>query len=67
MGGSRENKEEATVSIQIRGKLRWFSWVVGAVKMDIVTLMCILELEQQGLADELDLGYEGKGKIKDKI
>ena len=32
--GSRENREEATVSIQIRGKLRWFSWVVGAVKMD---------------------------------
>lgn len=41
----------------LRGQWRW---------TETVTLMYFLELEPQGLADGLDMGYEGKGRIKDK-
>lgn len=32
----------------------------------MVTLMCMLEVEPQRLADGLDMGYKGKGRITDE-
>lgn len=61
--------EEAIVAIQVRevnsGGLAglWGQWRWA----EIVTLMYILQVESQGLTDGLNIGYEGKGRIKDKI
>lgn len=59
--GSTEIREDAIATNQERGKLRLFSWVVVAVRMDFDVYF---GGRTQRLADGLDMEYEKKRRIK---